>query len=129
MEGYKASITYASKELSAKEKIMLKDTSNAASLDDLTANGPGDVVIDYAYHVIVDIHNERADGNKDYRKVVIVDKDGNRFVTGSDSFITQLNDIVSEMTEAGEENNITLSVFRKESKNYKGKTFITCSLI
>lgn len=126
MEGFNSKITYASKELSAKEKVMLKDTSVAASLDELTAEEP--IVIPYAYHVIVEIHNERSD-NKDYRKIIVVDKEDNRYVTGSESFITALNDIVKDMTDAGESDNITLKVYRKESKNYKGKTFITCSLI
>ena len=126
MEGFNSKITYASKELSAKEKVMLKDTSVAISLDELTAEAPA--VIEYAYHVIVEIHNERSD-NKDYKKIIVVDKDDNRYVTGSESFITALKDIVDDMSDAGESDNITLKVYRKESKNYKGKTFITCSLI
>lgn len=126
MEGYNSKITYSSKELSAKEKVMLKDTSACASIDELTTESP--IEIDYDFHVIVEIHNERSD-NKDYRKVVIVDKSGNRFVTGSDSFITALSDIVTEMVDAGESDNIQIKVYRKESKNYKGKSFITCSLI
>ena len=126
MEGYNSKITYSSKELSTKERVMLKDTSACASIDELTTESP--IEIDYDFHVIVEIHNERSD-NKDYRKVVIVDKSGNRFVTGSDSFITALSDIADEMADAGESENIQIKVYRKESKNYKGKSFITCSLI
>lgn len=126
MEGYTSKITYASKELSAKEKVMLKDTSACNSLDELTNEKP--VTIDYDFHVVVEIHNERSD-NKDYRKVVVVDKNGERFVTGSESFITALTDIVDEMVDAGCADEITLEVYRKESKNYKGKSFITCSII
>lgn len=36
MDGYKVTITESSKELTAKERIALKDTSNAIKLDDVT---------------------------------------------------------------------------------------------
>mgnify|MGYP003297775649 CR=1 FL=1 len=116
MEGYSAKISYASKELSAKEKIALKDTTACISLDEATAEN--EIVLDYAFHAIVDVHNERSD-NKDYTKTIVVTKTGERYVTGSDSFTNSLNDIVSEMIEAGEGDNITIKVYRRESKNYR----------
>lgn len=125
MEGYSAKIAYASKELSVKEKIALKDTTAAISLDEVTADE--DLVFDYAFHVILDVHNEKSD-NKDYRKTVVVTKDNKRYVTGSESFTNSLNDIVDEMKAAGEGDNITIRVYRKESNNFKGKTFITCTI-
>lgn len=126
MEGYKVNIAYASRDLSAKERIMIKDTGDAQSLDTLTQDGP--VVIGYAWHAILDVHNEKS-SSKDYRKVIVVDKEGLKYATGSEAFLDSLTDIVSEMTEAGEGDNIQLNVYRKESKNYAGKSFITCSLI
>lgn len=126
MEGFTVKIRMSSKDLTAKERVMLKDTSNAISIDEVTSN-EGKLVIDYDYHVILDIHNERSD-NKDYVKCVVVDKAGTKYVTGSESFRTALADIVDEMIDAGEDD-ITIEVYRKESKNYKGKSFISCSLI
>ncbi len=127
MTGYNATIRECSKELSTKERIAIKDTSNAASIDELT-NLEGKIVLDFAYYVVLDIHNDKSD-NQDYIKVVIADKSGNKYVTGSESFLSSLTDIVSEMTAAGEGDNIQLEIYRKESKNYKGKSFITVSLI
>lgn len=127
MEGFVAKIRESSKELSAKERVAIKDTSNAISIDEVTA-AEGKLVIDYAFHVIIDIHNEHSD-NKDYVKCVVVDKSGTKYVTGSESFRNALVEIVNEMTEAGEGDNIIVECYRKESKNYKGKSFITCSLI
>lgn len=127
MNGYKVTIREASKELTAKERISIKDTSNAESIDAITAE-QGKFIIDYAYHVVLDVHNEKSD-NPDYTKVIVVDKGGNKFVTGSESFLSAVTEIVTEMTDAGEGDNIQLECYRKESKNYKGKTFITCSLI
>lgn len=126
MEGYSVKIQYSSKELSAKERVAIKDTSNAISLDEATANG--NIKIEYDSHVILQIHNEKSD-NKDYTKTIVLAKDGAKYVTGSEAFTTALTDIVDEMTDAGEADNITLEVYRKDSKNYKGKQFITVSLI
>lgn len=126
MEGYFVKIRETSKELTPKERVAIKDTSNCVSLDEATADAP--ITIDYNYHVILDVHNEKSD-NKDYTKIVVVDKGGNKFVTGSESFRTALTEIVEEMSDAGCEDEITIEVYRKDSKNYKGKQFITCSLV
>ena len=130
MKGYAATVREVSKEISVKEKIMLKDTSNAISIDALTQQASFNnekVLIDVDYYAILDIHNEKSD-NKDYINFIIVDKSGNKYVTGSESFITTFTDIYEEMKGAGEEN-ITIEIYRKESKNYKGKDFITCSIV
>lgn len=129
MNGYKATIKECSKELTVKERIMLKDTSNVESLDILTqeANFNDEkVLINVDYYATLEIHNEKSD-NKDYINFIVVDKDGKKYVTGSQSFISSFTDIVEEMTEAGE-TDILIEVYRKESKNYKGKDFITCSI-
>ena len=130
MKGYTATVREVSKEISVKEKIMLKDTSNAISIDALTQEASFNnekVLIDVDYYAILDIHNEKSD-NKDYINFIIVDKSANKYVTGSESFITTFTDIYNEMKGAGEEN-ITIEIYRKESKNYKGKDFITCSIV
>lgn len=129
MKGYKATVRECSKELSVKERIMLKDTSNAESLDMLTQEANFNdqkVLINVDYYATLDIHNEKSE-DKDYINFIVVDKDGEKYITGSQSFISTFTDIVEEMTEAGE-TDITIEVYRKESKNYKGKDFITCSI-
>ena len=127
MKGYEVNIVSASKELSPKEKIKLKDLSNSINLDNATQE-QGKVVIDYDYHVILEIHNEKSKDRKDYQNVVVVDKDGTKYNTGSESFLTTLEDITGEMLSAGEED-FSIEVYRKDSKNYKGKQFITCSVL
>lgn len=123
---YNAKIRYSSKELSAKERIMLKDTANATKLDTLLEDGPVEVSIDY--YAIVDIHNENAKSDKDYSQIVIVDKAGNKFTSGSNSLIEAISDMSDELYDEGIEE-FTISIFRKPSKNYTGKYFITCSLV
>ena len=110
-----------------KEKIKLKDLSNSINLDNAT-QAEGKVVINYDYHVLLNIHNEKSKDRKDYQNVVVVDKDGTKYNTGSESFLTTLEDITGEMLSAGEED-FSIEVYRKDSKNYKGKQFITCSVL
>ena len=126
---YKAIVNGASKELTAKEKIMLKDTSNAFSLDELTQEAQFNnekLILNIDYYVTIDVHNDKAD-DKDYQQFILVDKEGKKYYTGSTSFINNFIDIFDELTEAGEE--VTIEIYRKESKNYKGKEFITCSVV
>lgn len=124
MTGYEAKIREASKELSAKERVKFKDTTNAVQLDDATKENP--LVISPDFYVILDIHNERSE-DKDYVKYIVVDKAGNKFVTGSESFFTAFKSIFEEM--AGTDEDYDIEVYRLPSKNYKGKEFLTCSIV
>lgn len=127
MEGYSVKIISASKELTPKEKIRIKDFTNAGQLDDII-QGDMHFMLDYDYHVVMEVHNEKTKNqNKDYRKVVIVDRAGKAYVTGSESFLTSMEDIVAEMSETGED--FALECYKVYSKNFQGKQFITCTVI
>ena len=126
MEGYKAVIKESSRPLTAKERIMYKDTSNVVKLDEVvTPESP--FVFKPVMYVVLAIHNEKSD-NVDYDNYVIIDDAGNRYITGSESFWHSFKEIWDEMAEANEED-YQLEIYKKESKNYKGKQFITCSVI
>lgn len=124
MTGYSVTISETSKELTARARVAVKDTTNAVSLDDATKGGP--LLIDLDYYVALDVHNEKSE-DKDYRKYVVVDKAGTKYVTGSESFFSSLTEIVDEMDGSGED--FQVEVYRKPSKNYKGKEFLTCSIV
>lgn len=124
MTGYSVKITDTSKELSARERVAVKDTTNAISLDEATKDSP--LVIDIDYYVSLDVHNEKSE-DKDYKKYIVVDKAGNKYVTGSESFFTSMVEILDEMADSGEE--FQIEVYRMPSKNYKGKEFLTCSIV
>lgn len=126
-KSYEVTIKETSKELTAKEKIKLKDLSNSINLDALTQE-QGKAIIHVDYYVMLAIHNEKSKERPDYENIVVVDVDGNKYNTGSVSFITSLMDILDELEDAGETDK-TIEVYRKESKNYKGKDFITCSVV
>lgn len=125
MIGYSVKVVECTKDLTAKERVKIKDTTNAIKLDEATQGGA--IVIAYDYHAVLAIHNEKLD-DPDYRQYVVVDTAGNKYVTGSESFFTAMAQIVDEMSAAGE-TDYELEVYRMDSKNYKGKQFITCSIV
>lgn len=123
MNGYSVSIKESSRELTAKQRVALKDTTSAIKLDEATQVEP--VTINVDMYAILAIHNEKSE-NPDYENYIVVDKNGTKYVTGSASFWSSFMDIFTEME--GEDEAWTLKVYRVPSKNYKGKDFITCSI-
>lgn len=124
MDGYSVKIIESSRELSARERIALKDFGNAVPLDEATKDGK--LVITPADYAILAVHNEKSD-NKDYTKYVIIDTAGTKYVTGSENFFSSFAEIMNEMSAENEE--FSIEVYQMESKNYKGKSFITCSIV
>lgn len=130
MTGYTVTIAESTRELTAKERVALKDTSNAIALDTAVDSATdGKVIIRPVDFVVLNIHNDNAkEGeNKDYTNYVIVADDGNKYVTGSDAFYSSFRNIFDEMKNETEE--WALECYKKPSKNYTGKGFITCSII
>lgn len=125
MEGYSVSIRECSTELTARERIKLKDTTNAIKLDE-AVNGETPLVIRPAAYAVLDIHNEKSD-DKDYLNYIVMDDEGNKYVTGSESFWTSFKEIFDEMKNENEAYEI--EVYKVDSKNYKGKQFLTCSIV
>lgn len=124
MVGYSVEIKETSKELSAKERIALKDTSNAIKLD--TACDTEAIIITPVAYAVLGIHNEKSD-NKDYENYILQDANGEKYVTGSASFWNSFMDIYTEML--GENEEWSIKAYKLDSKNYKGKKFLTCSII
>lgn len=130
-EDYSVKITRTSKsedELTPREKIMLKDTSSAIGLDTAVTDDTALVIKPIGYAVL-SVHNDKAKGDKDYEQYLILDASGDKYTTGSNSFWNSFIDIWDDMDieETGE--TFELKVYRKPSKNYAGKSFITCTII
>ena len=124
MEGYNVTIVKTSKELSHKERVRMKDTTNAISMDEITQDGP--VLIDLDFYAVLNVHNERSE-SVDYTVCILVDKAGTKYRTSSPSFLTALDEIMVDMADCDEP--WQLEVSRRPSKNYKGKEFLTCSVV
>lgn len=127
MTNYSVKVVESSKELTKKEIVMFKDLSDAVNLSEFIDEHDGAVMIDVESWVKLAIHNEKAkDGqNKDYTNYVVIDKNGTRYYTGSESFWSSFKDIWCEMSDSTEE--WSLKVYKKQSKGKKD--FITCSVM
>ena len=127
MTNYKTVIRESSKELSTREKIKLKDLTSAIAIDKVV-EPEKPLVIAPDFYAYLSIHNEKLPENEqDYKTMVIVDKSGTKYYTGSDSAISSVVDIFDEMIDTAEP--FEIEFYKKESKNYSGKHFITCSLV
>lgn len=126
MNGYNVEIKEVSKELSARERIMLKDTSNAIKLDEVGGTDSPFVFTPVAYAILA-VHNEKSTDNPDYEQYIILSSDGYKYVTGSPSFWSSFINIWKEMEKENE--SFDIEVYKKDSKNYKGKQFLTCSIV
>lgn len=126
---YSATIREASRELSSKERVMYKDTSNAESLLDFAKaarEAGGHATIDFKDYVIIDVHNESAD-NTDYIIFLFIDKAGNKYYTSSEPCWNSFANIYAEMKDSEEDWGIEFNLI--PSKKYNGKEILTCSLI
>lgn len=127
MTNYRTSITESSKELSVREKIKLKDLTSALAIDKVV-EPEKPLVIAPDFYAFLSIHNEKLPENEqDYKTMVIVDKSGTKYYTGSMSAVSSFVDIFEEMIETAEP--FEIEFYKRESKNYSGKHFITCSLV
>lgn len=127
---YSATISESSRELTPKERVMYKDLGNAIKLNDLAdgakASGEKAIIEDVVDYAILSIHNEASE-DVDYSNYLIIDGAGNKYYTGSTPFWNSFKSIWDEMHESGETWDIQLNLI--PSKNYAGKTVLTCSLI
>lgn len=127
---YSASIAEASRELSPKEKVMFKDLGNATKLNDLAegamTNGGKAIIDNIVDYAVIAIHNEASE-DVDYNNYLIIDGNGDKYYTGSTPFWNSFKGIWDEMHDSGEQWGIQLNLI--PSKNFAGKTVLTCSLV
>lgn len=127
---YSATITESSMELTPRERIKFKDTQDAISILDLAhaakTNDSFATIDNIKGYVKLSIHNEKSD-DVDYSNFVIVDGEGQKFVTGSTSFMNAFMAIYEELKNETEPWSIRINLL--PSKNYKDKEILTCSLI
>lgn len=118
---YKVSITETSAELTAREKLMMEDTTNAVRLNDIE----GELTITPKAYAI--LHGEDDEGENDpYDKIIITDADGKKYTTGSKAFRDNFLKIWNVMAEENEDYQI--KIYKVKSRNRDG-SFLTCSII
>lgn len=121
----------ATHDLSARERIFMKDTTNAhkidSAYDEISSSGKKFIITPVDY-VVLSIHNEKSKDRKDYENYIIIDDSGEKYVTGSPSFWQAFKQIWDEMKAESDEA-FDIEIYKVPSKNYNGKDFITCSII
>lgn len=123
---FSAKIAYASADLSIEDRIRVKDTRDAVSLEKISRDGAK--VLNIVAYVVLDIHNEKSD-DKDYRQYVLLDNEGNKYMTGSEPFFNSFEDIWEELDDAEVPvSERKFKIYQLPSKNYKDRNFVTCSL-
>ena len=127
---YSTKIVSSSRELTVKEKITLKDFNDCTALDTVVTIDTG-FIINPDVIVEVQVHNERAKDDKDYSTIVILDKDGTKYSTSSNSLRDSISDIMDELADLDETDkaDLKIKVFKKASKNYTGKYFLTATVV
>lgn len=108
------------KELTARDRVKIKDTSAMVKLDEATQKG--DVVITPDYYAVLTISTDEYGQREAY---VVVDMDGTYYYTGSGSFMTAFTEIYEEMIDE----EYQIKVYRMPSKKREGKDFITCTIV
>ena len=131
MANFETKIIETTHELTARERILMKDTTNARKIDEVVDeyrdNGETLVITPVDY-VVLQIHNEKSKDRKDYNNYLIIADDGAKYVTGSPSFWNSFKEIWDEMKAESDEP-FQIEIYKVPSKNYNGKDFITCSII
>lgn len=118
---YKTTITETSAELTAREKLMMEDTTDAAKLNDIEEEL---IISPKAYAIL---HGEDDEGvNEPYDKIIVIDTEGNKYTTGSKAFRDNFLKIWNVMSEEAEPYQI--KVYKVKSRNRDG-SFLTCSII
>lgn len=125
-KAYSVKIIFCSDdELSVKDRIVLKEMSDNIKLDDVVTSDKS-INIKPIRYAVLKVHNENSE-NKDYEVVVIECEDGFKYQTSSTSFKDKFEDLFSDLK--GIEEEWAIKVLKKDSTNYKGKQFLTCTVV
>lgn len=130
----KVKIAQSSRELTKIQKLAYQDTSDCLSLDSVveeaTKNNMPFIIAPKDY-VILDVTTDKptVSGNDTYKTMIVIDRNGAKYATGSNSFAEAFLNIYDTMHEDEEDPEYEIKVSRKESSNYKGKYFLTCNIV
>lgn len=122
-DNYSVKIKDSSREFTKRERLAFKDLTNAEKFD--TVVGVDEkLTITPTDWAILEITNPKSEKDV-YYVYVVRDNEANKYYTSSAAFWSSFMNIYDELE--GEE--FSINVYKCESKNYKGKYFITCSVV
>ena len=125
---YSATVTSASRDLTAREKLQVTDTNALTPLrESVKQTEDNKLTVQPVGWIIVDVYNEKAEGDTEYKQYIIEDSTGMMFYTGSETFFNSFMQIWEVMKDEGEDYEI--EVYEVPSKNRQGQFFLTCSIV
>lgn len=124
-EGYSVQIIKVSKDIRAIEKIRLKDLSLSKKINEIVK--AESFVIEPDYYASLHIINENSE-NKEYDVFVIVDKEGQHYHTGSNSFMQSFIAIAEEL-DGEDDLRWGVECYSVPSKDPKNNNFLKCSVV
>ena len=123
---YQAKVTEViGKELTKKEMFSVSRFNRCEDVSTLLSEQEV-IVKDVQTVAIVEVHNEKSD-NMDYKKMVVIGADGSRYLTGSETAIREMMDIMEYM--ADDEESFDVTFVTRPSNNFKDRDFITVELL
>ena len=132
---YEVTITGSSLEkIRGTERLRYTNFTGMVQLDDIISDDGVKTALDITGYVECHVHNDKSD-TPDYDKLVLIAKDGELYLTGSDSFKRGFIEIFEALTDDFVEDGIApqdrvypILAFKAPSKNIKGKTFLCCAV-
>ena len=132
---YEVTITGSSLEkIRGTERLRYTNFAGMVQLDDIISDDAVKTALDITGYVECHVHNDKSD-SLEYDKLVLIAKDGELYLTGSDSFKRGFIEIFEALTDDFVEDGIApqdrvypILAFKAPSKNIKGKTFLCCAV-
>ena len=132
---YEVTITGSSLEkIRGTERLRYTNFAGMVQLDDIISDDGVKTALDITGYVECHVHNDKSD-TPEYDKLVLIAKDGELYLTGSDSFKRGFIEIFEALTDDFVEDGIApqdrvypILAFKAPSKNIKGKTFLCCAV-
>ena len=132
---YEVTITGSSLEkIRGTERLRYTNFAAMVQLDDTISDDGVKTALDITGYVECHVHNDKSD-TPEYDKLVLIAKDGELYLTGSDSFKRGFIEIFEALTDDFVEDGIApqdrvypILAFKAPSKNIKGKTFLCCAV-
>lgn len=125
MRDYNITISESSRELSARDRIRMKDLGLAHKLDSEIEDVDSRLTVTVKDYAVLAVHNDNSE-NKDYKIYVLEDVNGERYYTGSETMFDSFYDIWNELHD--DEPSFDIVIYKQPSTNRQGKYFLTCSL-
>lgn len=118
--------TFTSKELNARERIQLKDRSNAINIGTALKESDTPLIIDIDYYAV--LHVEIPEKEEDsFDSYIFVDKNGTKYTTSSPSLWNAFTQIKDELLADGI-TDFQIECYKAPCQNRQGE-YLACRLV